>query len=218
MQLRLLSFGLALFCGVAISQVGEAKVTFSPFYSISGTKAIKPDKANSGKENVTNRQRQTYGLNAGISFWKVFGAQFSIGQSQLTLTQKTQDAVDDFGDIDYERDLNMDTSNGDSDVKTVETMNKARLGIVLDPSFWILIMRAKAGVQATQRIMELEQAGLEPQKHEEPITYKPYAGVGAGVRLSRRMFVMAEYSFYFYKFPEYEPFEREVQVSFGVSI
>lgn len=218
MQARLITLALVAIVGLALGQNAEAKVTFSPFYSIGGTKSIKPDKANSGKENVTNRQRQTYGLNAGISFWKVFGAQLSVGQSKLTLTQKTQDAVDDFGEIDYEQDLNMNTSTADADVKTSETINKARLGIVLDPSFWIFILRAKAGVQATQRIMELEQAGMDKQKHEEPITYKPYAGAGAGIRLSRRMFFMAEYNFFFYKFPEYEPFEREVQVSFGVSI
>jgi len=53
---------------------------------------------------------------------------------------------------------------------------------------------------------------------EGPITYKPTASAGAGVRIGRTMYFMAEYGFFFYKFPETKPFEREVSVSYGVSL
>jgi len=196
----------------------QAKITVAPFASVSSTKQIKPDKANNKKENATLKQRTTYGLRAGISFWRILSVQAQVGTGKLTTTEKTQDAVDQYDDIDYEKDLEMDTSDPEAEVKTTDTQNMARLGIAFDPGFWIFILRAQAGAQATQRTVEMEQADGEMSKTEEPIKYKPYAGAGAGVRLGPRMFFIAEYNIFMYKFPETAPFEREVTVSFGASI
>jgi alpha-acetolactate decarboxylase len=66
--------------------------------------------------------------------------------------------------------------------------------------------------------LTLEQAGMDTVVNEPPITYKPYAGVGLGFRFSPKFFWMIEYQGYFYKFPETEPFQREVSVSFAFKI
>ncbi len=136
----------------------------------------------------------------------------------MTTTSKTQDVVDDFGEIDFEKDMNMSTDSPDNEVKLSEKMIQARVGLALDPSFSIFVLRAKVGAQATKREMTLTEQGKDPVKTEPPITYKPYAGAGAGIRFSPKMYFMAEYSFFFFKFPETEPFQREVSVSFNVSI
>lgn len=45
--------------------------------------------------------------------------------------------------------------------------------------------RIRGGVQATQRLLEVEQNGTKVKDIEPPVTYKPYAGAGAGIRLGR---------------------------------
>lgn len=193
-----------------------ARFTVAPYVSISSTKKIKPQAE--GKEKETLKQRTTYGIRGSIGFWRLLNFQLSVGQNELVTTEKTSEAVDEFDEIDYEQDLNMSTDDPESEVKITEIQRKARAMLVINPSFSIFILRAKAGVQATQRIVELEQLGQPKERTEPPITYKPVAGAGAGIRFSPRTFAIAEYSFFFYKFPETEPFEREVSVSFGVSI
>jgi hypothetical protein len=144
------------------------------------------------------------------------GLQLSVGQNKLDETRKTSQVVDEFDEINFEKDLNMDVSDQDAEVKTSEIQRKARVSLVFDPSFWIFITRLKAGVQAQQRLMTLEQNGTK-ESYTGPITYDPVASLGFGVRLGRRMYAMAEYGAVFYKFPETEPFEREVTVSYGIN-
>lgn len=204
---------LALLAGQA-----TAGVTISPYASVSSTKKIKPNAKTKGTEDEKVEQRQTYGLQASLSIFSLFKIQASAGQNQLTTTTKTQNAADDYEEINYEKDLNMSTDTPDKEVVLTETQRIGRLGIAFDPGFWIFILRAKGGVQATQRIVKLEQQGKPATTTTPPIKYKPYAGAGAGVRLGPRMFFMAEYSIFMYKFPDYAPFEREVSVSYNVSI
>ena len=200
------------------SSVAVAGISISPFVTVSSQKTIKPNKINKSQEDETNKQRTTYGLAGSVSFWRLFKFQLSVGQNQLTTTTKTQNAVDEFDEIDYEKDLNMSTNDPESEVKTIEIQRKGRASLLIDPSFSIFVLRAKAGVQATQRLFSLKQEGQEEQKYTSPITYKPVAGVGAGIKFGARMFFMAEYGFFFYKFPKTEPFEREVTVSYTVSL
>lgn len=210
---------LVLACGlwVLATPMCLARIYFSPFVSLSSTKSIKPTA--SAQEKQAIKQKETYGVRAGISMWKLLKVEASVGQSKLTSTEKTVDAsVDEYGEIDLQKDADLSTDDPEAEVKTTETTNKARLGIVLDPGFWIFIARAKAGVQATQRIMTLQEAGEEPVTPEIPITYKPYAGAGAGVKLGRMAQFVMEYNFLLYKFPKTEPFEREVSVTFAVNI
>jgi hypothetical protein len=197
---------------------GSSRISIDPYVSVSSTKAIKADAKDKSKENETIKQRTTYGVRANVTLLgRFFKFQLGLGQNQLATTQKQSEVKDEFGEIDLQSDLNMSTEEPDKEIKIVETQRIGTASFVLDPSFSIFIMRAKAGVRATQRLFSKEESGQEKVEFEGPITYKPLASAGAGVRLGRTMYFMAEYGFYFYKFPETEPFEREVSVSYGVS-
>lgn len=195
----------------------QAGVTVSPYVSIKSTKSVRPDKKDKSSENETIKQRQEYGVRVGVSFWRLFKFDLGVGQSKLTTTEKVSAAKDEYGEIDYEKDMNMDTSDGSADFKLTETQNVARASLILDPSFSIFILRAKIGVTARQRILESQVATQTPVTETFGPTYKPHSGLGAGVRLGRNMYFIAEYSAYHYKFPEIEPFERELSVSYGIS-
>jgi hypothetical protein len=201
-----------------LSSAAEAGITVSPYVSIKSTKSVKPQKKDKTTETETVKQRQEAGIRGSISFWSLFSLTAGVGQSKLTTTEKVQDAKDEYGEIDYEKDLNMSTENPEQNLKITETQRNAKLTVAIDPGFWIFILRAKAGVTAQQRILETEQDGLEPTTLTFGPTYKPHSGFGLGVRFSRSMYAMAEYTFNHYKFPEIEPFEREATISFSISL
>lgn len=207
--------GSFLFC--TICERAFALVSVAPFVSMSSTKTLKPVKNDKTKDQETIKQRTTYGIKGTVGMYSFLKFQLTLGQNQLTTTEKVGNAVDDYGDIDFHKDLNMSTDDPEKDVKTTETQRKGRASLVIDPSFSILILRAEAGVQATQRLFAQKVADQPEQKYTSPITYKPLATIGAGVKIGPRMFAMAEYSFFFYKFPKTEPFEREATISYGVN-
>ncbi len=212
--------GGALLCVAALvsSGVAEARVTVAPYVSIRSTKSIKPVKGNKDQEAETVKQRQEAGVRGSISFWRLFSLSASLGQSTLTTTEKTQAAKDEYGEIDYQKDLNMSTDNPDNEIKITETQRNGKLSIVLDPGFWIFILRAKAGVTATQRILKVQETGEAETVQTFGPTYKPHSGFGFGIRFTPKFYAIAEYNMYHYAFPEIEPFEREVAVSFAVEI
>ncbi len=208
-----------LFAVMALSYGSSALagVSVTPYVSVRSTKSVRPDKKNKEQENETIKQHQEYGVRFGVSFWRLFKFDLGLGQSQLTTTQKTSQVADEYGEIDYEKDLNMDTSDPENLIKITETQRRARLSLIVDPSFSIFILRAKVGVTAQQRLIDTEATGQEKQSVVHGPTYKPHSGVGAGIRFTPRMYAMAEYSAYHYKFPEIEPFERELTVSYSIS-
>ena len=216
MKHRLLFLITAL--AFTLSSAAQAGVTVSPYVSIKSTKSVKPQKKDKSQETETVKQRQEAGIRGSVSFWRLFSLTAGVGQSKLTTTEKVQDAKDEYGEIDYEKDLNMSTENPAQNIKITETQRNAKLTVAIDPGFWIFILRAKAGVTAQQRILETEQDGSEPTTLTFGPTYKPHSGFGLGVRFSRSMYAMAEYTFNHYKFPEVEPFEREATISFSISL
>ncbi|MCX6116005.1 MAG: hypothetical protein NT027_00545 [Proteobacteria bacterium] len=199
-------------------------VTIEPYVSVSSTKQVKPEKAGQNKskpattETEVIKQRTTVGLRGSIGFFRIFKFQLGVGQNELTTTSKTNQAVDDYGEIDFEKDMSMDTSNPDKEVKIVETQRKGAASVVLDPSFSVFILRAKAGVVATQREFKKEEVDKPVVSLVTQIKYKPTVGAGAGVKFGPRMYFLAEYSLFLYKFPEKSPFERELTVSYGVTL
>ena len=199
-------------------------ITFEPYVSVSSTKQIKPDKAGQTKntpattETEVIKQRTTYGVRGSIGFFRLMKFQLGVGQNELATTSKTSQAVDDYGEIDYKKDLNMDTGTPDKEVKITETQRKGTATLVVDPSFSIFILRGKAGVVATQRLLKKDVTGETSTSYTSPISYKPIVGAGAGVKFGPKMYFIADYSLYLYKFPEKSPFEREVTVTYGVSI
>jgi hypothetical protein len=210
--------------GLGLSGQALCGITIEPFASVSSTKTIKPDKAgkNSTERATTEteiiKQRTTYGVRGSLSFFRIMKFQLGVGQNQLTTTSKTSQAVDDYEEIDFNKDLNMSTDTPDKEVKVTEVQKKGTATLVFDPSFSIFILRAKAGVVATQREFKKEEEGSPAVSYISPIAYKPTCGAGAGVRFSSSMYFIAEYSLFLYKFPEKSPFEREVTVTYGVSL
>lgn len=202
LTLVLLCFSLPMF----------AKVDIVPYVSIKNTKTIKPEDSDTEKETIV--QRQEYGIRGSISFWRLMKFQVGVGQSELTTTSKSQDAVDEYGEIDFEKDMDLDTSDPTKEVRVKETQRVLKSAFVFDPSFWIFIARLKLGLMAKQRILEHQETGEEAVTITEDPKYFPTSGAGLGVRLSSQMNFMAEYEFNHYKFPEVEPFERLVTVSF----
>lgn len=210
-----------VFC---LSAQAFARITFEPYVSVSSTKQVKPDKAGQTKntpaktETEIIKQRTTYGIRGSVSFFRLMKFQLGVGQNELATTSKTSQAVDDYGEIDFEKDLDMDTSTPDKEVKVTETQRKGTATLVLDPSFSIFVLRAKAGVVATQRLLKKEEQDKPAVDYVSPISYKPVVGGGAGIKFGPRMYFIAEYSLFLYKFPEKAPFEREVTVTYGVSL
>jgi hypothetical protein len=202
-----------------VSSSAWARVTISPYVSIKSTKSVTPGKKDSSTENETLKQRQEYGINASVSFWKLFKTQLSVGQSQLTTTSKVSAAKDEYGKIDFAQDLNMDTDQPDNEVKITETQRVGKLSLLIDPSFSIFILRFKLGITAMQRIIEKDEMGREPASITVGPKYNPHSGFGAGIRFTPRMYFMAEYNFFHYNYPtKVEPFERELSVSYNISI
>lgn len=199
-----------------ISQPAEARFDIAPYVSIKSTKSVTPGKKDTENEKI--QQRQEYGIRASLSFWRIFKTQLSLGQSVLTTTHKVNDVVDEYGEIDFNQDLNMDTSDPDKEIRLKETQRLGKFSLLLDPSFSVFIMRFKLGVTARQRIIVKEELGQPEQTITDGPTYKPHSGLGFGIRFTPRMYFMAEYELYHYKFPEAEPFERELSVSYNVSI
>lgn len=195
-----------------------AGVTLSPYVSLRSTKSIKPATGDKSKETSKTQQRQEAGLRGSIKFFRLFGIMASAGQSKVTTTVKTQEVVDEYGEIDYNRDLNVSTNDPESEVTTTETQRNARLTAFIDPGFWIFILRARLGVTATQRELVVTETNKDPVTKVFGPTYKPNSGVGFGIKFTPSFYAMAEYNLFHYKFPEWEPFEREVAVSFNISL
>lgn len=193
----------------------QAGIIFEPYVSIGSTKSLKTNRANS-TETETISERKEGGLKAGLKLGSLFSIYGAVGQSKQTTTSKNSELVDQFDQIDFAKDL--DTRTVGKETKLMETQNKAKVGIDINPSFWIFIFRTTVGVAATQRLVKAYEDDVLMKELKPEPTYKPFAGAGFGVRFGPRMFAMAQYNFNFYKFPEKTPFEREVNISYGISL
>ena len=214
---KLVSKALIVSTLILLSQNCFAKISFAPYFSIRSTKSVNPNKK-SDTETEKIRKREEMGIRFSLSFWRLMKFQLGVGQSKQTLTQKTSEVVDEYDEIDFSSDLDMSTDDPDKEVKTVDTQNRAKLSFIFDPSFSIFIARVKIGITAQQRIMKKEETGAEATTVTKGPTFKPHSGLGFGVRLTPTMYFMAEYSAYHYKFPDVEPFERQLTVSYSLSI
>lgn len=199
------------------SQAAYSGINFEPYFSYRSTKGITSDRSE-GTETETIKNREEKGIRAGIGIFSLLKIQASVGQSFTVTTKKTNQITDEYDEIDFEKELNYDPNSEVKDLKTKETDSRANVSVIVDPSFWIFIARVKAGVSARQRVVKVFEGDTMVLKKEPAITYKPIAGAGLGVKFSYNMYAIAEYSFYFYKFPETEPFERSVSLSLGFSI
>lgn len=194
----------------------RAGVTVTPYASISSNK--KTFTARDGTRQEKTIERQAFGLRLSFRLYRALRLQLSAGQSTREATERAIEVVDEFDEINFERDLDLSTDNPDNQVQTKETINRGRVSFVLDPRLGPLIFRLKTGVQVTQRQFSLKEEGEAEVKTEPEPTYKPIAGAGLGLRLTRRMKAMVEYDLFFYAFPELEPFNSEIVVSYSIAI
>lgn len=202
------------------------RVSIGPYASVSSTKAIKPDKVGKDKESdastatETVTQRTTYGLKIDVRLSKLFQLNVNGGVNAIDQTKKPVAMRDEYGDIDFQKDANVDPNAQSEEYryKEEQRLATAKLSIAPMVTKWLSVM-ASAGVRARQRLIDVEnKATGEVKKIEDPIRYHAVAGAGFKARLLRAFTAHAEYNFYFLKFPETEPHEQEVVVGFGVSI
>lgn len=209
---------LAILSVLAVSSANAyADVGVEPYISISEKKYIKTNRTTNVQEEKVV-QRQEYGFKGYVSFWRIFKAQLSLGQSKVSTTESETEMVDEYGEIDFGADADLSGSTPGIDKTVIETQNKGKFSLVFDPGFSIFIARAYAGVTARQRIVEIQEEGVTLDKLEPEPTYKPHMGFGLGVKISPKMYAVAEYEFYLYSFPEMEPFERSVTLGYGISL
>lgn len=194
---------------------GHSRIIFEPYYSVASTKSI-TSKSSNGTETEKISNREEKGIRAGLQFGSFFKIALSVGQSFHVTTTSENEIKDEYEELDFSADL--DTSSIGKQKKKKETQNRARFSFILDPSFSIFVLRTKVGVTANQRIVKLFVDDVEVSTDEPDPTYKPHAGVGFGVRISPSMYFLAEYGFYFYQFPETEPFEKSLSLSYGIKI
>ncbi|NRA47355.1 MAG: hypothetical protein HRU09_20590 [Oligoflexales bacterium] len=201
-----------VFCGKAYSGI-----MFEPYYSYRSTKSLDPNR-DEGTETETIKNREEKGVRAGLSFFGLLKITASVGESFTQTTSTDKEIVDEYDEIDLQTELNVDPDADTKNLKKKETDTRASLALSFDPSFSIFIARVKAGVTARQRIIKIFENDVQVLHEEPPITYNPTAGIGFGVKFSYNIYAIAEYSFYFYKFPETEPFERALSLNLGFSI
>ena len=198
-----------------------AGITFSPYVSIRSTKSIAPQKKSKTGESTekeTVKQHKEAGVNASISFWSLLKLQGGVGQSKLTTTEKISAVKDEYGKIDVKKELSIpEDADPDSTLTIVNTQRVARASLIVDPGFWIFILRAKVGATAKQNIREADDNGTVTRS--EKLMYGLHSGVGAGIKFTPNFYAVAEYSFEHYNFPpSLEPFERQLSVSFNITL
>ena len=192
-------------------------LSLEPYYSMIQNKDNFTD--SSGQDVSKVRKTEEYGLRASLKLASILQLRASYGESKSKKTEKAIEIADTFDQIDFQTDLQIDTTDPDVDVTVNEHQKNAKLKLVIDPSFSIFIVRVYVGVSARWRLLTREDVGVEDYTAEYGPEYNPVAGAGFGIKLSRRLYAMAEYEFYFYNYPtEFEPFEQALSVSVGVSI
>ncbi|MFW7380686.1 MAG: hypothetical protein ACOH5I_17870 [Oligoflexus sp.] len=196
----------------------SGNLSITPYVSIKNNKTIVPN-VDTGEEEERIDERQEYGIRAALRMGKLFKFQMGLGQSKSIKTEKAARIKDTYDKIDLQQELNISTDDPSKDIKITETQNVGNASIVFDPSFSVFIARVKLGITAMQRIFEKEEEGLPSVRKEDGPNYFPHSGVGLGIKVTPRMFFIAEYEFIHYAYPpKAEPFERQLTVSFGLQI
>ncbi len=214
---------LSILVGCRTGRKRSNRVSIDPFVSLQSNKAIKGEVGKKDEEE-SYKERLTYGIKFNVDLFWIISSEFLVAYNNLESQIKARKAVDEFDEIDYEEDLGIDKTDQDLLLKVKEERRMGRAALKANIGLGRFFTAfAKAGVQAIQRIVTVKYTdpdyGKEaPDSYTTPYKYKPYAGAGFRVRLSRMIQAGATYDFFFYKFPEYTPFTREVGVFFRVNI
>ncbi len=222
---RFLVLALGLPCLAQAKTLHAGALTVGPYASVSSTKAIKPDNiagtnSSATTETQTVTQRLTYGVKADLRLGRLFVLSANGGVNKVDTTKKSIAMRDEYGDIDFQKDANVDVSNSDAPYRYKEEQRLANVQLTVAPRlFGGLWIKAGAGVRARQRLITItdDTAGTS-QSIKDPIRYSPSAVAGIGINLLGAFSASMEYKFYFPKFPKTEPHEQEVLVTAGVQI
>ena len=213
---------MAIACLIAAHQsqaLAQGRLSVVPYASVSSTKAIKPNQKKDSSEETVN-QKTTYGLKIDVRLFSLLQLSVQGGVNNTDKTKKVTALRDEYGEIELQKDLDLDTSNPKNEYRYQEEQRLASAKLFLTPRLGrFLWIKAGGGVRARQRLISTTDKVTDTKTSlTDPIRYHAVATAGAGVRLFQGVSAHAEYNFTFIKFPKTEPHEQEVLVGFGVSI
>jgi hypothetical protein len=200
-------------------------VQIVPYAAVSSTKAIKPNKvgkstSSSTATEETVTQRTTYGLRINVRMSRLFNLQIQGGTNKVDQTRKASAMRDEYGDIDFTKDANVDTTAQDATYTYNEEQRVGQVLLSMQPRIGkILQAKIGAGVRARERFVKVTHKATEKLTSiHDPIRYNAVASAGFQARLMRAFSATVEYNFYFLKFPKTEPHEQEVLIGFGFQL
>jgi len=216
------------FCAVfapreaAAAKFGGGPITVGPYASVSSTKAIKPVAGkDTGSSEETITQRTTYGVKVDLRLSKLFKLSLNGGQNEVDTTKKPIAMRDEYGDVDFAKDLNVDPNSQTATYRYRETQRVGSAQLVLAPALMKGVLWGKlgAGARARERLITISDEIAQTTKSvTDPLRWSAMATAGVQLRLLGAFNAGVEYKFYFLKFPKTEPHEQEAVVSFGMSI
>ncbi|NBW80285.1 hypothetical protein EBR21_00890, partial [bacterium] len=196
---------LAVGSGTALASGGLQIV---PYASVSSTKAIKPNQV--GKKTSSTEateesvaQRTTYGLRLSLRLSRLFQFEVQGGTNKLDQTRKAVAMRDEYGDIDFAKDANVDPNAQDATYKYSEEQRIGQAKLSMQPRLGnFLRLNIGAGVRARERFLNVTDNATDTKTSiHDPIRYNAMATAGFNVRLLRAFTANVEYNFYFLKFP-----------------
>lgn len=221
--ISLASVGLGL--GVSSTALAKGALQIVPYASVSSTKSIKPNQV--GKKASTTEateesvaQRTTYGLRISVRLNRLLNLQIQGGTNKLDQTRKTVAMRDEYGDIDFTKDANVDPNAQDATYKYSEEQRVGQVKLAIQPRLGnVFRLNIGAGVRARERFVNVTDnaSGTKSSIHD-PIRYHALATAGFNARLLKAFTATIEYNFYFLKFPKTEPHEQEALVGFGFQL
>lgn len=217
--------GAVVTAGLSSKAFAAAGIQIVPYASVSSTKSIKPNKvgkstSSSEATEETVAQRTTYGLRLSVNLSRLFNLQIQGGTNKLDQTRKAVAMRDEYGDIDFTKDANVDPSAQDATYKYSEEQRIGQVKLSMQPRLGsFLRLNIGAGVRARERFVNVTDNTTNTQKSiHDPIRYNALASAGLNARLLRAFTATIEYNFYFLKFPKTEPHEQEALVGFGFQL
>lgn len=223
-----IALGALTVSGLFVQTAQAGPVQIMPYASVSSTKALKPNKVGTKQSSTevteeTVAQRTTYGLRINVRMSRLFNLQIQGGTNKLDQTRKASAMRDEYGDIDFSKDANVDTSAQDAEYIYSEEQRVGQVLLSMQPRIGKrnnrIGIKIGAGVRARERFLNITDKATDTKTDiHDPIRYHAVASAGVQARLLKAFTANIEYNFFFLKFPETEPHEQEVLIGFGVQI
>ena len=133
-----IALGALTVTGLFVQTAQAGPVQIMPYASVSSTKAIKPNKVGTKQSSTevteeTVAQRTTYGLRINVRMSRLFNLQIQGGTNKLDQTRKASAMRDEYGDIDFSKDANVDTSAQDAEYIYSEEQRVGQVLLSMQP-------------------------------------------------------------------------------------